>query len=295
MNIIKFILCLAVIFISGCSIVGYQFDLGSFNLGGSNVATGDDRSGLIMSFDYRKPPVELSEGDPFQVAVNLKNTGEEKVNGQLCIGSLYKRYLGISDLECDLVVLGSVKDDSAPSEKKIYFPSPEAEYSYSNLDSSFSQTDSVSATFNYEIESVSSSRFCIRGDVESSLPAKISCPDIETLSGKGINNMKAPIVVSSIDKNVGNSRVSVDIKLSKITPGEVLDNLNYEVSFEDGTIFNCGSSSGQLPFDKNEKVIKCNANLNIGQDYVDQVLQIGLKYRFKRLISTQITINKEEM
>ena len=76
----KWIILVLLVFISGCSFLGYEF-------GGGKSISGDDASGLIMNFEPGKPPSGrvLGEEEDFQVAVNLKNTGDKEINGTKCL------------------------------------------------------------------------------------------------------------------------------------------------------------------------------------------------------------------
>lgn len=285
------ILLLLVILISGCTILGYNFDFG-----GTGSSSGSDPSGLVMNFEPGTPPSgrTLDENEPFQVGINLKNTGDNQMAGELCIGDsfLYRSYMGIPDSECKMIYLGGVKEGKYEPEQKIYFPNDEEEYRYTGIIPGFSQPDVITASFSYLLNTVTTVSF-----------NGIGYSNIETISGDSrIKNMKAPLVVSSIDKYYANSTkpsssgiLKATIKLNKITEGEVMDLITFKVKFVGGPEFNCIPGNNKLLFDKNEKIIKCTITSSIGKDYINQPLEIYLNYKFKKIISTQMVLKREEV
>jgi len=284
-------------------------------LSGDRVISGFDRSGLNMQFIEEEGislfSKSLGENDPFIVGIKLRNYSPYPLEGELCVNDLlqYRMYKGIPEQgNCKQVFLGGIKESSQEEyEKKIYFPSKNSEYYYSNLDDYFSSENSISASFKYTVSSLSTSNICIKGEIGEDLPGNIKCKSLEVLSG--ISNSPAPLIVDEIKKKTIPREgdmvlINLEIKLKKISEGEILDLdkmytygsydpvVNYKVELGNEAI-NC-DSGGELVFRETEKVIKCKTSTILRQPYVEDIIKVKLNYGFKKTISRRIELTKED-
>ncbi len=298
----RILLLILVVFIVGCM---HENLLG----GGGKQSAGKGIKMELTSF-----PRSLAANEPFSVSIRLTNYVKDVVQGNLCIfDSPSDRFGGVPQRECSTVNLQPLEltqdGKELPDQQEFNFPEA-GTYSYHNLDPEITHGSVITAILRYVTQTKASAPLCIKNPAvrESSIP--IPCPDEESLS---VKQPDTPIKVTSVKKSV--SRISntevklkIEMDVKQIDEGEIFSEEEVQdigISKEKGIEFSADYGGiplacspvvqGKVDLREKERVIKCNAIINVGQDFMSNNLVMTLRYGFQQSVSTaEIKLETEQ-
>ncbi len=258
----------------------------------------------------------LSESDTFTVNVEIINyfTSKKGINGYLCLNDQSgSTYGGVSDnnncVPLSLAPAENINNNINPTGVSINFPNA-GEYSYYNLGST-SIPNQIVADILYDTESIAGGVACV------STKNSNKCQGSQTIS---LNKQDAPLIISQIiaSPSYRSNDVVLNLEIHIVqnddgeilTPGNLLsaNKRNSEVKIDvemENKITKCtgsGFSGNTLEFsqlklsnNKNEKIIKCKAVIDIPSDYKNVPINVMMVYGFKKRIEGPVfSLKKSE-
>ena len=273
-------------------------------------------AGEGLKIEFTTFPSTLYENTPFQVGVKITNFVKSDVKGYLCITDYGDpaSYGGITEGQCTNAFIPSAYDVSAgtlESEEIEYsFPLTGGAFEYINLDKDFKTDVTVAAIFNYDVITTAQTNICVRNPLLSSSIKEIPCEIKEKISS--ISQPDMPIEVAQIDKNImgtadNQAKLVLAIFLKKVQDGYIIDYKNLEAGMpsKDSAIdvdIRFGKEKmlckpldqGKLKFmNKDERVLTCELNIPLHQEFLQQPLFINLHYGYQMLINGNVQVAKE--
>ncbi|MDD5650351.1 MAG: hypothetical protein PHF86_08045 [Candidatus Nanoarchaeia archaeon] len=276
--------------------------------GGSQTVQNDV---VQLNFLTSQPPTELYEGQTFRVGLNVKNYDTKQKDVILCVYDDKNDYFsGIPADDCRPIKIGAGElsgDNIIPFDQKVYFPSQDEFYSYNKLEKDMTAT--IVADVYYQHTTKSNVQICIKRDVET--VTDVSCDGEEKITnGPGpvqISNLKKTIYPIDANKvrlmlqfdvqNVGSGKVST--KESARSKENIEPPIGLKVNLIGITDnFKCtpANTKGQITLKENQKTIKCEADINIEQDYIINPVEINLDYEYTtKILTSPIKLIKNEV
>lgn len=289
----KILLLILVVFLVGCM---------HENLFGGG---GKQSAGKGIRMELTSFPRTLEANEPFSLSIRLTNYVKDLVQGNLCVfDSPSDRFGGIPQRECASITLQPIEltqdGKQLPDQQDINFPTG-GTYSYHSLDPEITHGSVITAIFRYITQTKANAPMCIKNPMVKSSSVPIPCPDEESLS---IKQPDTPIKVSSVKKSV--SRISdsevklrIEMNINQVDEGEIFSQEEVQeigLSKDKGIEFSADYGGiplsctpivqGKVDLREKERVIKCNAIINVGQDFISNNLVITLRYGFQQSIST---------
>lgn len=256
-----------------------------------------------INFVTNLPPQELSESQSFRIGLNVKNYDTAKKDVLICawdeLGDVFE---GIPENSCESVKLEAAElsgENILPTDQKAYFPDKESFYSYKKLTDNMKTT--VFADVSYNHKTKGTAQICIKKDIDTETPG-VTC---DATSNEEISNTAGPIQISNLKKIIfpvsgGKVNVQLQFSVSNVGSGKVI-NKNTVKSKEDleplvnlnvnlpglTNNFKCNpTKDNKISFKENQKTIKCEATVNLEQDYIMHPVEITLDYGYNTMIST---------
>jgi len=253
------------------------------------------------------------EIDTFKLRIKITNQAKNDIQGILCVSdSLSDNFGGISSHECQDVYLekGELIDEKIiPRSQDFLFPEAKrATYSYIAPNKDISEYISLTTTFQYEIESISSTIICVSNPY---------LDDPYCNNKEIINNIKrdnTPLIVSKIEKST-NTLSENEIKLNLKFYLELEENgyllsknslfsqektsypeIEFRAILNENEELTCTSLENNIfKFKEDQNIIQCSIILPIQQDFIQLKLDTYLGYGFMlRTEPIQIKLKKEE-
>ncbi len=261
--------------------------------------------GLKLEFvDFPKGElVETERGsEQFVLEVKVSNFANVPVSGQLCVRDTTFGIGGIPDNSCEFVELDQAfKSENSVRETVQSFPF--GPYMYSGLDPGKPYSAEISAEMKYGIASRHFVQMClVKDDTRAGLPS--ACSDEATLS---VIQEALPLGIRNVRKEVHHLRRGTTDDLQVKVLFEVsLDEKNVRILTEQdaddpssqsmvrvnvrgfGADFDCVPlvQGNMLEFRTGEKnEVRCTAAISLGQDRLDDVVDIVLGYGASQTIS----------
>lgn len=287
------------LFITSCSVPS---DLSFLSFGSSQTSTG---KGVKLEFvDY--PKGELTDNEQFRIKAMVTNYGQIPIDGSLCLyDTPTDRLGGIPPQQCRPIHLDKAEEisdgKSAPSQQEYYFPDSDAGFfSYHSIPTDIPASSIIYADFTYAVFDKASAQVCVKSMQADQKNIPVPCDDTQTITK--INQGDLPVKVSKVEKQsspLGSNQALLKLKvyIQKDEEGDIVPPENYQdqrfalpmVDFKlsmGGNAFTCSPlKNGAFELSQSEKVINCQATINLGQDYVYDTLVIELGYGFRKTIS----------
>ena len=285
------------------------------------LQTGQQQAGEGITFDFLKnqPPIDnIYENQNFRVGLELKNYGPRDTRAYICVYDTVSDFFsGIPSNVCEQLTLTKAEksgENIFPEVKQVYFPSSSQTYFYKSVTKGM--TTNIITEVSYQYQTKATSQICIKKDASIETP-NVPC-DIS--SQEDLKQDPAPITVTNLRKDVfplSNNQVQLllTLDLQKQADGDVIDKkLLGASSFKQEDVetqlidigvnlrgitskFECNPNrGGRIVFKENQKPIKCEATINLKEDYIVNPVEITLDYGFKTLKSAGLIplISKEE-
>ncbi|MBU0929937.1 MAG: hypothetical protein KJ623_02600 [Nanoarchaeota archaeon] len=266
--------------------------------------SGQSQNNIIdINFLTSQPPTELYDGQTFRVGLNLKNYDTSNKEIIVCVyDTLGDFFDGIPAQDCRSVKLAAAEtsnENILPSDKKVYFPDESDFYSYTRITGNMQTT--VFADVYYNHVTKADAQICIKRDIETETPIKCDASSTET-----INNNDAPVKIKNLEKTIvpiGNNKINLMLKfdISNVGGGKLInknainsrENIEPTIGISVNLLgitkdFKCNpiSSNGRITLEGNQKTIKCQATIDMKQDYIINPVQITLDYGYTNNILT---------
>src|SRR3989338_11656706 len=220
--------------------------------------------GVRISFLDLQPRSELRVGETFDIGLELENTADCNVQGQVCVRDLFTSSIsGVQD-QCQEFELR--KKDITADSKKIYFTDNVYNSAIGDLKST------IIATASYSCNVQLNPQLCIK----SSIDDESFCKNRETLSQNTLGLKTAPITITQIDKLLipqsNNVKMEVTLHLRKMSEGELEGPLGIALTYEGHGNLQCRDIDNLLWEEQaTETLIKCAIPFNV-QDVEDHPL-----------------------
>jgi len=241
--------------------------------------------GVRISFLDLQPRSELRVGETFDIGLELENTADCNVQGQVCVRDLFASSIsGVQD-QCQEFDLR--KKDITTDSKKFYFTDNVYDTNLGNLRS----TIIADASYSCHIEL--NPQLCVK----SSIDDESLCKNRETLSQNTLGLKTAPVTITQIEKLLipqSNSiKMEITLHLRKMANGNLQGPLGIILNYEGYGNLRCRDLENLEWDDRDtEKIIKCEISLNVG-DVEDNPLIISIDYNYQNSEQKQIQIMQE--
>jgi len=241
--------------------------------------------GVRISFLDLQPRSELRVGETFDIGLELENTADCNVQGQVCVRDLFASSIsGVRD-QCKEFDLR--KKDITTDSKKFYFTDNVYDTNLGNLRS----TIIADASYSCHIEL--NPQLCVK----SSIDDESLCKNRETLSQNTLGLKTAPVTITQIEKLLipqSNSiKMEITLHLRKMANGNLQGPLGIILNYEGYGNLRCRDLENLEWDDRDtEKIIKCEISLNV-RDVEDNPLIISIDYNYQNSEQKQIQIMQE--
>ena len=241
--------------------------------------------GVRISFLDLQPRSELRVGETFDIGLELENTADCNVQGQVCVRDLFASSIsGVQD-QCQEFDLR--KKDITTDSKKFYFTDNVYDTNLGNLRS----TIIADASYSCHIEL--NPQLCVK----SSIDDESLCKNRETLSQNTLGLKTAPVTITQIEKLLipqSNSiKMEITLHLRKMANGNLQGPLGIILNYEGYGNLRCRDLENLEWDDRDtEKIIKCEISLNV-RDVEDNPLIISIYYNYQNSEQKQIQIMQE--
>jgi len=294
-NILKLVILIApLLFIAQCANLGFR---GATSSG----------QGVVAKFLENQPPRDvLYEGQNFRVGLELTNYGLDPVNALVCVYDTPSDYFGgISSNVCEQIDIKKAEKSEnkiIPEIQNTFFPSESQSYFYRQITKGMSTN--ILADVYYPYTTRASAQICLKKDTTIKTPG-VNC---QMSSSETLVQDPAPLTVSNLKKDVipqGNNQILLLLTFNmQAFAGEIFDKDKIGIGTikdEDKLVdvfvdlkgmplikkFECNpNKGGRIIFKENQKVIKCQALLNLDQDYIVNPVEIKVSYGHKISVST---------
>lgn len=279
---------------------------------GAPQAQGAIAEGINFNFEEGYPDSILTEGENFNVNIEVLNSLSSPVPFSLCLFGDRSDYYGGVPVQgiCKdgLTVDQSYKNNQGviyPSNVDVIFPSAGESFSYVNLDKTVSFAN-LRANLKYALKTESSVDVCVLSGREYESTGDFECLPEETFFGQDISQESAPLIVSKVEKSVrsigGQPQMKVFITLNKASNGEIVQKDDQDLNLVGLTVFLRGTDSDFVC--KNQRSegvvfregdsIECRADLNLGgnENVYKDSLVIGLSYEYMLEKIKRVTFDK---
>ncbi|MBI5391420.1 hypothetical protein HZB00_00295 [Candidatus Woesearchaeota archaeon] len=295
------LLLISLIFITACSPGQIDFsNFPSFFSGTTAVSTG---KGIVLEWtEY--PKKDIQEGSEFSLGLRVKNFAKIPVEGNVCVRDALpsQSYGGIPEdsSACRPFHLEKAQTFESKVQPDIFESDLFGPFRYQNLQPT-SYAPGIAAEVEYRIESMHTSRFCVKNpNSREKLPADVKCDVSETGS---VVQDDLPLMIKKITKDVNQiagNRVSIsfDINVNQqedgtlrnynaVSQGETTryPQIDFAINYL-GIPFACNPlKDGKIEVRETENSIRCTSEytFNSIDPYQQDQLVLTLKYRFRKI------------
>lgn len=257
---------------------------------------------MEINFLTSQPPTELYEDQQFRVGLNVKNYDTKQKDVMICVYDTLSDYFsGIPADDCRPTKIEAAEisgDNILPFDERVYYPSRDEFYTYENIEKDMSSI--IFADIYYKHKTKASANICLKRDLETQ--TGVNC---EATSKETVENSNGPVQVSNLVKTIypmDNNKIKLILKFDvsntgsgKVSTREAARSKENIESFVTVKIdlagitdeFKCAETTkGKFELKLNQKTIKCEADINIEQEYIVNPVEITLDYEYTTQISS---------
>ena len=259
--------------------------------------------GLDFSFFPDAPPAKIEPESEFQIIAKIENYGQIPTTGEFCVEDTVDDVYGGIGKSCEIFSIAAASEDKGkvlPRSEIISLPSEGSSFSYRGIDS---QPTTISTSLLYQYSTDFSQVICVKDPLKQT---NVQCRTSESIPSK----VKAPLVISNIEKNVfrvseGQVRLTVKLTLKKQVDGQLLlpgaisgfseEAVNKvfvnDVSFGPYTL-ECDIDGSTLEI-LTERILRCSGVINV-DGVIQHPLRVKLDYTVSAVKSRVLTIDSGE-
>lgn len=278
----KIYLLLTLVFLTACT--------------GAQTSSGQD-----IKIEFTEIPTsDLYNNDIFNVGIQITNNGNSPVQGQVCTrDSVSNYYEGIPDGICEGVSLQAAERFQDAREPEVH-QTNFGPFKYTKLDPNHKLTSTITAVFRYDVQTSAATEMCVKHPAADT--TDIPCQKEENI--QPTQQSQTPLQVTNIKKTtrrVGQDEINVvlDITVEVTEDGTVISDINnplgqdipeveYEVIYDNQNIVCSNAPTGTIEWrkDRNKKMLHCQQQMALNQEFLNAPLEVKLAYAFEKRISS---------